>query len=207
MRAAALERLQTTYGNRAAQRRLQRAASPGAAAPTPRAGLVALQRDGGAGAATEPQAPANAPPVAAPTEDYVVPFDRAPLSLPGEQVLFNDVFQHADPTLFKLNFTGVGGKFEFGGGRGEQDHRGAQLGQPAVLHRRRLGRSHSCHREAGCGAYRGYDHRAHLYVDLRQEDEHPHHDLADRDRRRTELTGGLLLQGWPRHSRRWPAGL
>lgn len=112
VRAAALERLQTAYGNRAAQRRLQRA------------GLVALQRNGG----STPPAPASAPAVATPTEDYVVPFDRAPLSLPGEQVLFNDVFQHADPTLFKLNFTGVGGKFDSAAGAASKTIAGLNSG-------------------------------------------------------------------------------
>ncbi|HYO49524.1 MAG TPA: DUF4157 domain-containing protein, partial [Chloroflexia bacterium] len=49
---------------------------------------------------------------APPTEDYVIPFDRNPLSLPSEQILFNDRFSHANPAEFQLVFTGVGGHFD-----------------------------------------------------------------------------------------------
>ena len=51
-------------------------------------------------------------PVAAPTENYVVPFDQHPLSAPGEQIIFNDQFDHATPNLFQLKFTATGGKFD-----------------------------------------------------------------------------------------------
>ena len=103
VRAAVLQHMQRSYGNQAVQRRLEDA------------GAI-VQREGGSGAA--PSAPVasppqqqNAPP-ANPTESYVVPFDRTPKSLPGEEVLFNDVFRHADPSLFQLDYTGVGGKFD-----------------------------------------------------------------------------------------------
>ncbi|HMA33937.1 MAG TPA: hypothetical protein VKY74_05590 [Chloroflexia bacterium] len=117
VRAAVLQRVQQTYGNRAVQRHLTRldtAESSTRARPDPQ---PVLQRDvpGSTPAgttATLDRPPENAPAVANPTENYVVPFDHQPRSLPGEEVLFNDVFNHADPTLFQLVFTGAGGKFD-----------------------------------------------------------------------------------------------
>jgi hypothetical protein len=50
----------------------------------------------------------DAPPVA----QYVIPFDRAPKSSPGEQIIFGATYTHATPNNFKLTYTSVGGHFD-----------------------------------------------------------------------------------------------
>jgi hypothetical protein len=76
------------------------------ALPQLRTGLR-LQRCNGGGS-TNPPAPAVVPPV----PKYVVPFDRTPLSAPGEQIILRGEFTHASPAEFQLDYTGVGGKFD-----------------------------------------------------------------------------------------------
>lgn len=50
----------------------------------------------------------DAPPVA----QYVIPFDRAPKSSPGEQIIFGATYTHATPKHFKLVYTSAGGHFD-----------------------------------------------------------------------------------------------
>src|SRR4051812_46046640 len=93
--------------------------------------LPAVQREPGAATAEPPtptpvSGPTDAP--ANPTEGTLIPFDRTPLSLPGEEVLFNDNFTHADPSLFQLVYTGTGGKFDSAGGSASKTIAGLDSG-------------------------------------------------------------------------------
>ena len=51
-----------------------------------------------------------------PSADYIVPFDRNPLSAPGERIIFNARLGHAQPADFQLVYTGLGGGFDAAGG-------------------------------------------------------------------------------------------
>jgi hypothetical protein len=42
---------------------------------------------------------------APPAERYVIPFDHAPKSVPGEQIIFGATYSHATPNNFKLVYT------------------------------------------------------------------------------------------------------
>jgi hypothetical protein len=88
--APLLQHLQRTCGNQAVLRHL------------------AVQRDDGSGS--------GAPRVVTPNRKWVLPFDRTPLSSPGETVLFNAVFDGAVDSQFQFLFTGVGGKFDSASG-------------------------------------------------------------------------------------------
>jgi hypothetical protein len=48
---------------------------------------------------------------APPAAQYVIPFDRAPKSSPGEQIIFGAVYTHATPTAYQLVYTSAGGHF------------------------------------------------------------------------------------------------
>jgi hypothetical protein len=61
-----------------------------------------------AGDDTKTGVDSDAPPVA----QYVIPFDRAPKSSPGEQIIFGATYTHATPNNFKLVYTSVGGHFD-----------------------------------------------------------------------------------------------
>jgi hypothetical protein len=65
--------------------------------------------------APSPGATGSAPPVAGrdapdPTGP-LIPFDRNPLSAPGEQIIFDADLTHATPTDYQLVYTGAGGDF------------------------------------------------------------------------------------------------
>jgi hypothetical protein len=49
---------------------------------------------------------------APPAEQYVIPFDHAPRSVPGEQIIFGATYTHATPNNFKLVYTSAGGHFD-----------------------------------------------------------------------------------------------
>jgi hypothetical protein len=55
-------------------------------------------------------------PGAIPSEDYVVPFDRNPLSAPGERIIMHGEFTHAHQADYQLVWTAVGGTFDSAGG-------------------------------------------------------------------------------------------
>jgi hypothetical protein len=59
----------------------------------------------------EDHARADADSDAPPAEQYVIPFDRAPKSVPGEQIIFGATYSHAMPNSFKLVYTSAGGHF------------------------------------------------------------------------------------------------
>lgn len=54
----------------------------------------------------------STPAVVPPTRGAVIPFDRAPLSAPGERILFNDTYDHATPSDFELQYAATGGTFD-----------------------------------------------------------------------------------------------
>ena len=51
----------------------------------------------------------------APTETYVIPFDRNPLSAPGERIIFGATYTDPKPTDYQLVYTAVGGDFNSAG--------------------------------------------------------------------------------------------
>jgi outer membrane protein OmpA-like peptidoglycan-associated protein len=68
------------------------------------------------GGANYDSSPVEVEIVQLPTADYIVPFDRNPLSAPGERIIFNARLGHAQPADFQLVYAGVGGGFETAGG-------------------------------------------------------------------------------------------
>jgi len=68
-----------------------------------------VQRDETA-TAEQSQSPETAMDVPAATA--LIPFDRNPLSSPGEQILFNSTLTDPTPNNFQLVYTGVGGNFD-----------------------------------------------------------------------------------------------
>ena len=58
--------------------------------------------------------------VAPPSADYIVPFDRNPLSVPGEMILFNERLSHANSAEFQLVYTSLGGAFDTSTGPAEK---------------------------------------------------------------------------------------
>lgn len=75
----------------------QQSSSPSEEAPQP-----ATQGHAGTGVDSD------APPVA----QYVIPFDRNPKSVAGEQIIFGATYTHATPGNFKLVYTSAGGHFD-----------------------------------------------------------------------------------------------
>jgi hypothetical protein len=55
------------------------------------------------------------PALTVPTEDYVVPFDTAPLSAPGEKIIFGGEFKDPTPANFRIKLKGAGGDFDSAG--------------------------------------------------------------------------------------------
>ena len=112
--ASSLLALQASAGNRAvaalvgrsANRRLGRqetaTAEPAAATSEPDAG--------GAPAVTE-EGVSDAP-----SQRYIVPFDRAPLAAAGERIIFRAEFSDPSPASYQLEFTTTGGTFTTAGG-------------------------------------------------------------------------------------------
>jgi hypothetical protein len=73
------------------------------ALPRLRTGLRLQRCNGGA------KSPASAVP---PVPGDVIPYDHAPKSRAGEEIIFNDEFTHATPNDFQLVYTATGGKFD-----------------------------------------------------------------------------------------------
>jgi hypothetical protein len=48
----------------------------------------------------------------APKEQYVIPFDHAPKSAPGEEIILGAVYTHASPENYRLVYTSNGGYFD-----------------------------------------------------------------------------------------------
>jgi hypothetical protein len=60
--------------------------------------------------------PSRTPTSPAPSTTYVVPFNHAPKSAPGEQIIFRSEYDHPSPGDFQLVYTGVGGTFDSAAG-------------------------------------------------------------------------------------------
>jgi hypothetical protein len=54
--------------------------------------------------------------IGTPVERYLVPFDHAPQSAPGERIIFRAEYDHPTRALFRLVFSGTGGTFDAVGG-------------------------------------------------------------------------------------------
>lgn len=71
------------------------------AAPGPRTGDTSVPTEGG-----------DHGPVNAPTEQYIVPFDRNPQAAPGERIIFRAVFTDSSPADYEMEFSTTGGHFQ-----------------------------------------------------------------------------------------------
>lgn len=128
-----LLQLQRTAGNQAVRRLVESngwAGNRGAGRGTADRFAVSDAPPEGAAAVPEPARPApepvrtpaappveQTPPLAdAPAATYIVPFDRNPLSAPGERIIFSAEFSDPSPAGYQLEYTGVGGHFNSASG-------------------------------------------------------------------------------------------
>jgi hypothetical protein len=68
------------------------------------------------------------PSLSLPVPGDIIPFDRAPKSRAGEQVIFNSEFTHATPSDFQLVYTSAGGKFDDAAGSASKSIAGLTSG-------------------------------------------------------------------------------
>jgi hypothetical protein len=111
---AALLRAQKDFGNQHVARMLTQR-QPAIQRWPPIGG----HRGGGGGGAAPPAAapaPAWVPAVPAPAPIALIPFSTTPVAAPGERIIYNSRFQHAQPNLFQLEYTAVGGTFDTNAG-------------------------------------------------------------------------------------------
>lgn len=115
---AALLRMQQSAGNQAvsalvARRRLARESAATAEQPETREVAEPPVHEAAepATAETGPQPREPDEVTDAPVATYVVPFDRAPLSAPGERIIFRAQYADPTPANYRIEFTTTGGRF------------------------------------------------------------------------------------------------
>jgi len=108
-RNSAFTYLQQAAGNRAVQRIFDKGDSGGeeTAAVTPEAAPDPMSLPSPP-AAQQEETPALRD---APTDSYIVPFDRNPLVAPGERVIFAGEFTDPSPAAYQLEYSTAGGNF------------------------------------------------------------------------------------------------
>ncbi len=62
-----------------------------------------------------------------PAEQYIIPFDRAPLAARGERIIFGAVFTDPNPDDYEIRYTAVGGTFNSRSGAATVTHQGVAV--------------------------------------------------------------------------------